>query len=621
MSASGHPMGLPVWNAERGACSDRNPYLDWAVATGWQGQAAKPSKLWVPLLAKQGPHWKALLKALEKTSMPSPLNREDATWGVLWVRGDQVARAAEDLPGCEYSQPIEGIPQPGEPLKPPADSPYRDCKVLIGIVDAGGAFLNQVFRDRKDRERTRVVAVWDQALDPSGEWAAAHGGYGRVLHEAQLEVLCGEAEDAQAEAVVYQRLGLPGLVLSDRRNEPDHATHVLDTLAGLPQAPVPAATSKPAEDDSAAAAPLVLVSTPRMPAGQTTGTPLMAQVLDGLNFILAEAEARAAEAVVINVSMGVLGGPHDGSLPLEQALDDLMKRNPHLLIVLAAGNSGTAPPYFNAAGSLSGAAPPSRLVWRLQPQDVTDSFLEIWAHGEAAGKLQLRVAAPFESSWLEKPGDQLDLQVDDRLLGRLVLQDPGPHKGQKRARAQLSLAPSLGPRGGVPAGRWVLELRLDSDDAKDHATVDAWVQGDVPRWTDGETLQSLLDDASGQLALGAGGSLSGLATGEFPLVVAAMRADDETLSPYSSRPASKGQRPLDVWATADEGVLASGLVASGALSGTLQRMAGTSVAAPVAARHWVEVVTRKGIPGTAAGWRGLGGARRALPGDPLKIRP
>jgi hypothetical protein len=278
----------------------------------------------------------------------------------------------------------------------------------------------------------------------------------------------------------------------------------------------------------------------------------------------------------------MLGGPHDGSSALERALDALMQRHPQLLVVLAAGNTGDVPEY-DFAGTLEPKASAS-LIWRLQPHDPTDSFFELWWTGARPAELKVRVVHPYRSGWVSM-GSHCDLHRGPNLWGRLALQARDEGLQATSGHGQLSLGPVEGPRGGLPAGQWRLEVR---NDGVDLLHVRGWVQGDHPRWTLEAPVQSRLDGASGSLELGAAGSLNGLATGRLPRVVGAARGDDDHRSTYSSQPSAAGGRTIDALALADEGAVARGLVAAGVLSGTWVRMSGTSVAAPVAARHWAQ---------------------------------
>lgn len=62
-------------------------------------------------------------------------------------------------------------------------------------------------------------------------------------------------------------------------------------------------------------------------------------ILTGIRFCVERAEA-AQQPIVVNLSLGSGGGPHDGSSALELAIDELMTDKPGRALVVASGNSG-----------------------------------------------------------------------------------------------------------------------------------------------------------------------------------------------------------------------------------------------------------------------------------------
>ena len=600
------------------SCSPGDPYLDWALATGWQGfppmhKPADPALLWVPLLAPRG---RALERARARLGTRLWLNPEsppDADWLTVWAQAGAVASLRKSLRGCELSQPLPVDFARARAPSTPAARRGKPPPLILGSIDHGGAFLNAVFRAPGGSKSCRILSYWDQATlppqDPDTPWQVAPAGYGRELQHAALQALHRRCAGQLAkERALYQALGLDKLLAAAAAEQPDHATHVLDTLAGLPARRRHPANAKPSSLDAAAHAPLLLVSVPRGLDGQTTGAACVAQILDALHHILREAEALSPQAaVVVNISLGALAGPHDGSSALEQAIDELMRKRPRLLVVFAAGNNGgdllNDPTSGTNAACVLAPRHSARLSWRLQPGDPTDSFLELWCSSvggatrpaKAAGPaLQLRVLEPLRSPWITLD-EQVDLYQGQRLLGRLQQQQ---RSKAGRSRAQLSLAPVRGARGGLPAGRWLIELRNSGELPLE---VEARVQGDLSRWTDPIPVQSVLVEAQG-LQLGRAGSLNGLATGKLPLMVGAAHTEDERDSLYTARLKPSDHERRLARAVADEGPLAYGLIAAGVLSGSEARMGGTSVAAPVAARQWANRLARGGLPPKPEDW-------------------
>jgi hypothetical protein len=498
------------------------------------------------------------------------------------------------------SQPLVWAPERARAATP--SRPEPGVRVVLGAIDRGGAPLNRAWARPDAPERTRLLSYWDQGRTATADdapWQVPPAGYGRELTREALDRLGAHtAGDPARELALYRAWGLDELVWHALNGTADHATHVLDTLGGPPSLRPHAASAKPGTPDAAAAAPLVLVSVPAGHEGQTTGAAAVAQVVDAVHHILAEARAVAPDApVVVNLSLGVYGGPHDGRSALEQALDALMRAHPHLLVVVAAGNGGADhlldPSAVTNAGGWLAPGERAEWAWRLQPRDPTDSFLEAWFDGAPDAEPAWCVLQPWASPWVG-PGQRSDLRDPDTLLGRLQLQA----LGAGRWRGQCDLAPTAGARGGLPAGCWRLAVR---NTGRSPLRVALRVQGDLPRWTDPELQQSVLAEATG-LALGGAGTMNGLATGHCPVPVGAVRLSDGLDALYTAQPAP-GRPPVTVRAAADEAPLAYGLVAAGALSGSEARMGGTSVAAPVAARRAAQRLADGERPAGPTGWR------------------
>ena len=439
-----------------------------------------------------------------------------------------------------------------------------------------------------DATRSRLLAFWDQEGEGGhSSWAPAPAGYGRVLAGEALQAQL--TEDALAERRAYEALGMKSLLAKASSGEVDHATHVLDTLAGLPDGRAASAAAKPLLADDACKAPLVLVSVPAPPAGHSGAAAAMAQVLDALHFIRGVARRVAPNAaVVVNLSMGVQAGPRNGGLLVERAIDELMLADSRLLVIMAAGNAAAQPQA--AGGELSDEA---EIGWRIRPQDGTDSHLELAWWGDARG-LKLQLQAPHGlplSPWVGV-GEQAGLQdAQGRWLGLIQMMPSG--------RALVTLSPSLSQpaRGQCPAGCWRMRIQGGSGLA-----VAAVIQGDP--WQAGQfsSPQSYLEFARG-LTLVHSGLPNAIASGDFPLVVGAARMREATAAPYTPE---LDQAQMHWLAAADESAFAQGLVAAGALSGQWARMGGSSVASPVAARHWVNLIALHGAPHHASQWRQFG---------------
>ncbi|MGH7680487.1 MAG: S8 family serine peptidase [Candidatus Eiseniibacteriota bacterium] len=181
---------------------------------------------------------------------------------------------------------------------PPAFSGQTGAGVLIGLVDSGVDLHHGDFI-RPDGS-TRIVTLWDQTADgaaPSGftygtEWTGAQIDNGNVP----------EVDDF------------------------GHGSHVLGIAAGDGSA---AGHGQPPFTylGMAPEADLCVVKTDLTTSG----------IVDGIHYIFQLAAARG-EPAVVNLSLGTQEGPHDGTLLMDQLIDQLT--GPGRIVVAAAGNEG-----------------------------------------------------------------------------------------------------------------------------------------------------------------------------------------------------------------------------------------------------------------------------------------
>lgn len=144
--------------------------------------------------------------------------------------------------------------------------------------------------------------------------------------------------------------------------------------------------------DSADQWHLVLVQLPVRAVADTSGGSLAVHVLDGIHYVLERARripfVDAADdslqdrqykgnPVIINVSYGALGGGHDGTSILEQAMRELVDSvvPQTFWLVLAAGNGHQASTHASV-DMLPGDS--KELLWRVGPDNPMESYLEIW---------------------------------------------------------------------------------------------------------------------------------------------------------------------------------------------------------------------------------------------------
>jgi hypothetical protein len=484
---------------------------------------------------------------------------------------------------------------------------------LAAVIDDGIGFLNARFR--ADRGHSRIRSVWLQAPERaagSDSMGRADVLCGRVLEQDEIDAhLAAGGDEAEVYAQVNRAL-LPVTdgALTNRRAA--HGTHVLDLLAG----------AHPGSSDPVGATPILAVQLPPAAVRETAGRRVEAYMLQGLRWILAEALRQSlgtdVPPVVVSISLGSLAGSGDRHAPVaewfayELERHRRVSRGGEVRLVIAYGNARTA--RLVARDALR-RSHPMELIWRVQPDDHSSSFLELRADSTVTAGLRLDLSPPAQSglaplsvSW-PAPGTGWRL--------------PGPIAavtGQAEAGGQtlvhVALAPTagLGPLPHCPSGDWRLTVRTTEAEP---VFVSARVQrDDTPPGYRTLGRQSWLDhpmgwdwdsELRGYLAprpssdapgcpVTREGSYVAYAGVEDPRILFAGAARPVLGRPGVLRPTAysaegirqpsrqEGSAGPTLVALGDDGRMLPGRRAAGVVSGSVARMSGTSMAAPEVAR-------------------------------------
>lgn len=475
----------------------------------------------------------------------------------------------------------------------------------IGIVDDGCCLAHQAFRGAG--ADSRFEFVWDQTPQASfpSPWvryqfqgsAGSAPSYGGELSSEEInDLLARHPTLGQAgERLVYQALDRPAWGRPDRH----HGACVLHLLAGPAKYLPP-----PGGASGAESLRLMFVQLPDQTVSDTSGGSIGFYVLDAVRYILRRTQEINGLDVddwccTINISVGSLGGPHDGSTIVERALDEAIRaykaprgQGQRVRIVMAAGNAaqrrvhGVRQVDPNASADFDVMVPPDNAL---------ESFIELWpmlGDRADADALQVHVRAPGgEELRSAKVGTVQVLKNSQGQVVATLVFARAAAQGEYGPMVLLGVRPTRrSDQGeGAPYGTWTITV---ASSLATGITVHGWVERNdtvirrrsrqrtvfldsVPTGTPG----GWLSDES---------TLSSLAHGQKTDCVGAYEIHRRRVTDYSSRgPALRDTLPRpSLHGASDVSASLAGVAVPGFFSGQRTRLSGTSAAAPRVAR-WI----------------------------------
>ncbi len=404
--------------------------------------------------------------------------------------------------------------------------------VVIGIIDNGCDFVHKNFRHPDGS--TRLLAFWNQDGNSSHD---SPYGYGQEYKQDDIN------QALQANN--------PYAVLGYEPGSGAHGTHVMDIAVGNGQGNgIPGVA--PASDivfvqpswrevDS-------IVENGERAVQECFGDTVL--LLEAMAYIFDLAGDRPC---VINLSLGLNGGPHDGTTLVEQGIDALVTTKPNRAIVIAAGNSYDAGIHASGIVTQDGYFD---LQWEIPKHNPKQKEVEVWYSGQ--DQFQLEILSPDGSSLgqisLGESGQVID--DDDHTIMFFAHRKSDPNNGDNVIC--VFMEPDL------PGGIWKLRLKgIQVTNGKFHA----WIEREDGNQT---CFVSPRDKTH---------TLNTIACGHKSIVVGSYNAtkNNKPLSYFSSSgPTRDGRQKPDFIAPGDHIWAAN----SGTVTQTT-RMSGTSMAAPV----------------------------------------
>ncbi|MCA9704892.1 MAG: S8 family serine peptidase [Myxococcales bacterium] len=411
--------------------------------------------------------------------------------------------------------------------------------VIVAILDWGLDFAHDDFRCGDGR--TRLRAFWNQGARPHPSRPNRYG-YGVVHDRASIDAALRTDDPYAALGYDPSRF--------DPSGRGAHGTHVAGIAAGGGRAP----GSSPGV---APEAELVFV---QLATGQLSGLASLGdsvRLLEALDFV---AHVAGATPFVVNLSLGQMGGSHDGLNPVEQALDRFVEQTPGCMVCMSTGN------YRSARTHCHGRLVPGarhEVTWTVRGTDRTPNELEVWYSGR--DRLAVVIRAPPGvrcTSPRTGLGRTSSIEADGRVVGRTYHRARDPNNGDHHVDVFLY--------EGAPAGDWTVVLHPeDVLDGRFHM----WIERD----------RSSLDQSHFSAAQATQSHTTGtICNGFRTLAVGAYDALDpqRRVAPFSSQGPTRDGRPKP-------DLLAPGVRIRSSRSGPIQDalgstrvMSGTSMAAP-----------------------------------------
>ncbi|MBF0495660.1 MAG: S8 family serine peptidase [Deltaproteobacteria bacterium] len=253
---------------------------------------------------------------------------------------------------------------------------FTGKNVIVGVVDTG---IDTTHSDFKDANGSRILYLWDQSEDgvPPPNYY-----YGTEYSKADIDA--GKCLEKDIRG---------------------HGTHVTGIAAGNGQG---TGNGYPAGRYVGVApeAGLVIVKADHLGWFYTD------QIIDGLVYIQNKAKA-LGQPCVINLSLGMDYGPHDGTSIFEKTIDNMF--GPGMLIVASAGNSGNNDGtliWTHAEGNLTTVGQKDQVVinipggCRTQGSQNDFAALDLWYNGK--DNIRVTVVTPNGFSTTACTGQEND---------------------------------------------------------------------------------------------------------------------------------------------------------------------------------------------------------------------
>jgi len=533
--------------------------------------------------------------------------------------------------------------------------------VIVGVIDDGLPFAHENFFESdagsSTSRTTRIDYCWLQGSDSRSANALTIAddkavAFGKELTGAAIDKLIVKHGADEDDIYADQTSGAMTSDPDTARNifqAYTHGAHVMETACGF----------KPEDEgyDDRDAVRIVGVQLPRTALQDTSGFGKEPFILSAVHYILDRASRIAAKVkaedglkdrdvvVLINLSLGITGGPKNGKSLIERTLDDTIEAFVRdstfreVKIFLPSGNNYAS--QMATEVDLNSTNRAANVEWHIQPNDRTPSFVEFWFDSESdisqvANFLSLSLVSP-NGTEINFPKGNVQAGrwiIEPIKLGETVIGQMSLDRSADRYRFMIILAPTEYDQGDVdqalpivPPGTWLVKFWL-ADVAKNDAiklqgviqrdedpagtgtggrqsyfgTTPSGDKKDVYRTHDemGRRIAQVDHTPSaGKFSISGFRTINGWATkngttsrhsvagftGAKNLAGNLIALEPATYSAAGSRDASEPK--IDSSALSNRSIVLSGVAGSGTRSGSTQILVGTSAASPSRLRNYL----------------------------------